>query len=219
MKNNNSYKLICFDLDGTLVDDTIYIWETLHDGFLTDPIKRKQACFDYFSGKISYKEWFEHDLVLLSEAGATLSSINKLLSSLSVMKGAKETLSALRTQNKKVAVVSGSIDLVVSHLFSDFEFDHLLINRIYFDKAGNIAGGLHTPYDIEKKADGLLKLCQEEQVLPSQAVFIGDNENDLWIAKQAGLSIAFNCKSEKLSDLCDVTIAQKDLQSILPYIL
>ena len=30
------YRLVCFDLDGTLVDNTIFIWQTLHEYFQTD---------------------------------------------------------------------------------------------------------------------------------------------------------------------------------------
>ena len=213
------YPLVCFDLDGTLVDDTIYIWKTLHEGFRTDKAERDKAYKDYFSGQITYEEWFQHDLKLLRAAGATQSEIINMCKELQVMNGTMETLRILRDANCKVAVISGSIQLVLDVLFPEFDFDYVLINRIHFDTDGEISGGIHTPYDVEAKADGLMHLCRQMNISPSQAVFVGDNENDVWIAKTAGLSIAFNCKSEKLSDICDLEISHKDLRLVLPHIL
>lgn len=212
------YPLVCFDLDGTLVDDTIYIWKTLHEGFHTNPTERQRAYDDFFANRISYKEWFEHDLKLLRESNASKDRIIEMLDSLTVMNGALETLHQLQQRGHKLAIISGSLDLVISHLFPDFSFDHVLINQIQFDDAGQISGGIHTPYDVQAKADGLVELCQRENISTDQAAFIGDNENDLWIAQKAGLSIAFNSKSESLSEICDGNIATKDLTKILSII-
>ncbi len=212
------YPLVCFDLDGTLVDDTIYIWKSLHERFTTDMDARNRAAENYFAGRISYKEWFEHDLVLLKAAGADRLSILQMLDGMRVMNGAAETLKTLRARGHRIGVISGSIDIVVFHLFPFFTFDHLLINAVHFDGEGQLCGGIHTPYDLEGKADGLLELCRRENISVSQSIFVGDNENDVWIAKTAGFSIAFNCKSEKLAATADVTIREKDLRLILPFV-
>lgn len=212
------YPLVVFDLDGTLIDDTIYIWKTLHEGFNTDHTARNQAYDDYFAKRITYKEWFEHDLKLLKAAGATSKKIHTMLDDLHVMPGASHTLNTLKANGHKIAIISGSLDIVVKHMFPDFKFDHILINKIHFNESGIIDRGVHTPYDIEAKADGLKELCRLEKIDTSQAVFVGDNENDLWIAKEAGLSIAFNYKSDRLAQICTEQIQVKDLSLILPYI-
>ena len=213
------YSLVCFDLDGTLVDDTIYIWKTLHEGFNTDRVERKKAYEDYFARRITYEEWFQHDLKLLRAAGATRDGIIQMCRALKPMRGAMETLAALRDAGLAVAVISGSIQTVLDVLFSDFAFDDVLINRIHFNDGGEIDGGIHTPFDVEAKADGLRHLCTKFGIATERAVFVGDNENDVWIAKAAGLSIAFNCKSDALAALCDVEIHKKDLRLILPHVL
>lgn len=208
------HPLICFDLDGTLVDDTIYIWKTLHETFETNPDARRQAYDDYFSGRISYKEWFEHDIKLLKTAGADRVRITEVLNRLSPMAGAYELLNTLKKKGHKLAVISGSLDIVVQHLFDESLFDHVLVNRIYFNSTGEISGGTHTPYDLDGKADGLLALAKREGLSASQTVFVGDNENDIWVAKAAGLSIAFNCKSDALREVCDVEIQEKNLMAL-----
>jgi len=208
------YPLVCFDLDGTLVDDTVFIWKTLHDTFATDPAARKKAHQDFFAGKISYKKWFEHDLKLLVQAGATQDRIHRVLTTLKPMTGAAEILTELKGRGHKLAIVSGSLDIVIDHLFERTWFDHLLINRIHFDEQGRIAGGEHTPYDFDGKADGLRELARREQIPMSATAFVGDNDNDLWIAKAAGLSIAFNCKSEELRQICHLEVRSRDLRDL-----
>lgn len=212
------YPLICFDLDGTLVDDTVYIWKTLHETFETDSIRRQKAYDDYFSGVITYSEWFTNDLMLLHEAGATEYRIRCVLNKLKPMCGAFQTLSELRRRGHILAVVSGSLDIVVDHLFGFEYFDHILINRIFFNSEGLISGGEPTPFDLKGKAEGLKHLAQKEGISIEQAVFIGDNENDVWIAQAAGLSIAFNCKSDALRNICKKEIYSKNLTDVLDII-
>ncbi|MCK9524115.1 MAG: HAD family phosphatase [Proteobacteria bacterium] len=212
------FPLVCFDLDGTLVDDTVYIWTTLHEGFGTDAAARQRAHDDFFAQRITYREWLAHDFQLLRAAGATRDSMLAFIDRLKPMRGAFETLHELRRRGHRIAIVSGSLDIVVTRLFGDFPFDHVLINRIDFDDDGHITGGEHTPYDVQNKAAGLHELCRREGIAPSQAVFVGDNENDLWIAEAAGRSIAFNCKSDRLAQLATYVVTEKDLRQVLPLI-
>ncbi len=216
MRRELAYPLVCFDLDGTLVDDTVFIWQTLHDQLATDKAARHEAHRQYFAKQITYKQWFERDLELFVRAGATEGHIRAILKTLRPMPGAHQLLNELKQRGHILAVVSGSLDIVVDELFGDFEFDHLLINRIHFDEKGRITGGTHTPYDFEGKARGIKMLAQKEDLPLSATAFIGDNDNDRWAAEAAGLSIAFNCKSDALRQTCDVEVSSKDLIALLP---
>jgi HAD superfamily phosphoserine phosphatase-like hydrolase len=212
------FPLVCFDLDGTLVDDTVYIWKTLHEAFETDEAARQQAHDDFFGGIISYRDWFEHDLKLLSLAGATRQRMEELLSTLKPMDGAHEVLAELQGRGHKVAIISGSLDIVVDHIFGQHSFDHVLINKLHFTSEGFIDGGEPTPYDLAGKAEGLRELARREGLTPEQVAFVGDNENDIWIAQAAGRAIAFNCKSDKLRQLCHVEVRAKDLRQVLEHL-
>ena len=75
-----------------------------------------------------------------------------------------------------------------------------------------------TPYDLDGKADGLRALARQENLTPEQTAFIGDNDNDIWIAKAAGLAIAFNCKSDALRSICHAEVTVKDLRALGPLI-
>jgi phosphoserine phosphatase len=212
----NHCRVVCFDVDGTLVDDTLFIWESLHEHFRTDQEAREQARDDYFSGRLDYPGWFQHDIELLRAAGATRGGIVARIRSMRPMTGAQETLEALTRWGYRLAVISGSIDLVLAELFPAEPFAHVLINRFHFDSAGELIGGEPTPFDLERKADGLREVARREGVTPAECAFVGDNFNDVEAAREAGLGLAFNCQSPELEAAADLVVPGRDLRAILP---
>ena len=214
---DHRWRFVLFDLDGTLVQGTVFVWQSLHDHFRTNREERRRAREAFFSGRISYREWFEHDLELLRRAGATRERMAEMFRrTMRVTRGARETIAALRAAGLGVGLLSGSLDLVVEVLLGDVPLDELLINRIFFDQAGNIVGGQPTPFDLEHKATGLRHVAQKHGLEAGQIVFVGDNYNDLAVAEAAGMTVAFLPKSEELVRRADHVIRQEDLTLLLP---
>jgi HAD superfamily phosphoserine phosphatase-like hydrolase len=213
------FDLIAFDVDGTLVDDTVFIWETLHDHFQTDPRLRKQAYEDYFSGRISYSDWFFNDIKLLKERGATRSAIEALIADMRLTGGVAETLDALRDAGVRLVIISGSLEAVIRHFKLAPWFEQIYLNRFEYAPDGALVGGTPTPYDVGEKATGLRHIARVAGVPMDRTAFVGDNFNDVSIAEAAGFSIAFNCKSDKLAEVADVEIEGGDLRRILPALI
>ncbi|MBN2362221.1 MAG: HAD family phosphatase [Deltaproteobacteria bacterium] len=208
-------RLICFDVDGTLVDQTIYIWQTLHDHFGSDLQRRRQAQRDYLGRRISYAEWFFHDIELLRERGADRTGIEQVIGLLAPMPGAVETLAGLKARGYRIGVISGSLDLVLDHFFSSAPIDHRLINRFVFDAEGRLAGGEPTPYDMEGKAAGLRELARREGLTLEQCAFVGDNKNDLEVMRVAGYSVGVNVKHPLVEKAVDRVVSGRDLRPLL----
>lgn len=215
------YKLVCFDLDGTLIENVKFSWQIFHDYFQTDSHKREDARNKFFSGQISYMEWAEHDMNMWKEKNATKDEFFRAISHIKLMDGAIEALNELKKNGLKLAIISGSINILLEKVIPNYGeiFDDVFLSRIYFDDKGNILRMKVTEYDVEKKAEALKLIAKRENISLKECVFVGDYLNDIKVIQEAGLGIAFNCQEDKLKEVADVVIDKKDLREILKYIL
>lgn len=211
-------RLISFDLDGTLASGTTFVWQTLHDHFQSDKDERNRLKHAYFAGGISYQQWFEGDIRMLKARGANRAAIMGALGEIELENGARETVDALLAAGHIVTIISGSLNVLVDKLFPDAPFHAVLINEFHFDEAGELADWRHTPYDVERKGDGLRHLAERFNLPLSSTVFIGDNYNDISAARVAGHAIAYNCKSNELAEIADAVVPQGNLRAVLPLI-
>jgi len=214
------YKLACFDLDGTLVDGIRFSWQMFHNHFQTDSHKREDAMSKFFNKEISYVEWAEHDMKMWLEKNPKKEDFFEAMKNIRLMDGAMETLNELKKRGLKLALISGSINIVLEKVIPNYEdiFDDVFISRIFFGKNGYISGIQATEYDLEGKAIALKQIAEREKIPLDECVYVGDYLNDIKIMEQVGLGIAFNCEHEELKKVAKVVIEKKDLREILSYI-
>ena len=145
----------------------------------------------------------------------------KAIEHLKLMEGAMETLGELKKSKMKLAIISGSLNVVLEKFIPNYDdfFDDVFLSRIHFDKNGHITGIEATEFDMDAKALALRKIADREKISLKECVFVGDYLNDKKIIQEAGLGIAFNCKYEELREVADVCIDRKDLRDILKHIL
>jgi HAD superfamily phosphoserine phosphatase-like hydrolase len=212
--------LICFDVDGTLIDDTVFIWQTLHDAAGTDPAERRRWSDAFWNSEITYAEWAQKDIDMWRAKGVTRQDIQRYIAELNPMTGAWESLLALHNDGHVLGIISGSLDVALEQAFPQWRkvFSHVYLNRLVFDDRHRLAGVRTTPYDIEHKADGLREMARITRIPLTDTVFIGDHFNDVSVARTAGFSIAFNCKSDELRQAASVVTTGKDLRVVVPTI-
>ncbi len=217
----SKYKLVCFDVDGTLIDNVTFSWQVFHDYFQTDRHRRDDAKRKFFDGKITYMQWAEHDINLWREKNAKKEDFFRALTGLRLMEGAIDTLEELKKHNIKLAIISGSLNVLLDKFIPNYRdfFDDVFLSRIYFDEDGNIEKVEATEYDMDGKVLALRKIAEREGLSLKECVFVGDYLNDIKIIKEAGLGIAFNCEHDEVKRAADVVIGKKDLREILKHIL
>ena len=212
-----NYKLVCFDVDGTLIDNVTFSWQIFHDYFQTDKHRREDAKNKFFNGEITYLQWAEHDINLWREKNAKKEDFFKAIGHLKLMEGSIETLNELKKRGLKLAIISGSLNIILEKFIPSYDefFDYVFLSRIYFDERGYISRIKATEFDMDAKALALKSIAEREKISLKQCVFVGDYLNDLKIIKEAGLGIAFNCRHDELKNAADIVIEKKDLREIL----
>ena len=214
------FDLVAFDVDGTLVhhaeDKTV--WEVLNHHFTGSDDQNALRWDLYRTGKLSYAEWVALDIASWRDAGATRETIIGSFASLTLVEGARETLSELKSRGARLAVISGTLDLLLDTLFPDHPFDEVYSNRIVFDGEGRISHWHATPFDMDGKGVALRSIALREDIPLARCAFVGDHANDLAAARLAGFSIAFNPKSAELEAAASAIVRSRDLRDILPHL-
>ena len=215
------FDLVAFDVDGTLVHhpEEKTVWEVLNLRFTGSGDQNARRWDDYKQGLLSYAEWVALDLEGWRKAGATRETIVEGMRGLHLVAGARETLDTLKSAGMRLAVISGTLDLLLDVLFPDHPFDEVYTNRVAFDAAGRIASWQATPFDMEGKGVALRAIAMREEIPLSRCAFVGDHANDLAAARLAGLAIAFNPKSDELAAAAHAVVRSGDLRDILPHLL
>ena len=215
------FDLACFDLDGTLIeeDNGDILWERVSLGIHGTREVSSRRYVAYKKGVLSLEDWADTDLSEWKDNGVTKSFLIGEAMHSSLNPGVRETLIMLKEKGFKLAVISGSLDILLDTVFPDHPFDDVFINRIFFDEGGNISRWEKTPFGDKRKGDALKMIAQREKISLSRTVFVGDHLNDISAAKIAGLSISFNSKSKELDRACSVVIRKNDMREVLKHIL
>ena len=127
--------LIAFDVDGTLVTHSRgnVIWQVLMERFGCDLGVARGRYAAYLAGRISYADWVDLDIGQWAELGATRSAIVAAIEEeLLLSRGAREVVYELARRGYHLAVISGTIDIVLDVLFPDHP--HGNIFKIYLSR-------------------------------------------------------------------------------------
>ena len=215
------FDIIAFDIDGTLVNgpNDFTVWEVLNLHFTGVPEVNKERYAAYKAGTLSYADWVKLDITGWRDAGATRDQIVAALGELKLVDGVPETLEALKEIGCRVIVISGTLDLMLHSVFPQYElFDEIYANHIGFDAEGRISHWEATPFDMAGKAQVLRAVAAREGVPLGRCAYVGDSSNDVWVAREAGFTVAFNPKCETLSEIADAIVTGNDLRAVLPYL-
>jgi HAD superfamily phosphoserine phosphatase-like hydrolase len=221
MSNARPCDLVAFDVDGTLVrephDRTV--WEVLNERFTGRADHNEERFALYRAGQLSYAEWVALDVTGWRDAGAKREDLIAAFAPLRLIDGAREALEMLKQAGHRLVVISGTLDLLLNTLLPDAPFDEIYANHIGFDDEGRISHWRATPFDMEGKARLLRAVALRSGTPLARCGFVGDSDNDAWVAREAGFTLALNPKTHELEQIANATVRSNDLRAILPYFL
>jgi phosphoserine phosphatase len=208
--------LIGFDVDGTLIrhPQGRVIWEVLNLRFGGTDEQNRQRYQRYLNGDVTYDQWVEMDVSDWIRAGATREDVMNCVAEFELIGGAREAVDELKAMGFKLAVISGTIDIVIDTLFPEHPFDDVYTNRVFFNSEGLLDSWRATPFDWHGKADALRQISARHGVPLSRSAFVGDGDNDVSLLGVSGFFVAFQPRSQRLAREADVVISDNTLHRL-----
>lgn len=201
-------KLVVFDLDNVLIDT-----ETIDEIAKIKGIEKEisDITLQAMQGKIPFEISIRERVKKLE--GISTDEIDKAMENVPLNPGAIETATELKKRGYKIAIITGSFDVIALKIKDKIGADYAFYNTLGVTD-GKLNGEVSGPLITQNKIDVLRQLVDEIGITLDECVAIGDGANDLEMIKNAKIGIAFNAKPI-LKENADVEINEKDLRKVL----
>jgi len=211
-KSHQHFKLVIFDLDGTLTKERS-IWEYIHkqlgkwDGFAEEYQKK------FLAGKISYGRFCELD----AEAwkGMKVKEVLEIVRRVPFHPGVDGLIGHLKQKGLSLAMVSSGLSLLSNWVHQRYGFDYSVSNDLLCED-GILTGQVKIQVYYDKKAAWVKKILKQFRVKPEEVIAIGDSRGDMDMFQMAGLSIAFNSSCKDLDQMASICVQSGNLLDIIP---
>ena len=183
-------RLICFDMDSTLIQ-TECIDELAERAGVGEEVKKitERA----MRGEIDFRESFTQRVKLLK--GLDASVLKEIAETMPITEGVDRLMSILKQCGYKIAILSGGFTYFGEYLQRRYGIDYVYANELEIGDDGKLTGNyVGEIVDGHRKAELLKLIAQVEKVNLAQTIAVGDGANDLPMISEAGLGIAFHAK-------------------------
>ncbi len=177
-------KLICFDLNKTLIKENT--WYNLNLAMGMTPEEDKKLFDLYEQGKITYEDWQkELEKIYLARGLATKENILREVYKYTYVDGAREITGYLKKKGYILALISGSIDMLIEKVSQELSIDYYdANNRFEFDEKGYLSKLICLGDDKTTKPIQLKNICSKLKLNLEDCVCIGDGDNDVELFKR-----------------------------------
>lgn len=196
----NDFKLICFDIDGTLANNS---WLLLTEEMGCSTEKHIDIFNSAREGNISFSEAERMLTKMYQESGnATKKFIQEIFSKAKMKPETKKVISYLKNKDYIVYLISGAIDIYVKGIAKKLEVHGFYTNSsLEFGKNGILKKIHYRSNQGEIKLKQLEELTEKLGISINEVVFVGDSENDIEVFRETRHGIAINCSSRKLKEI------------------
>ena len=207
-----SRRLICFDMDSTLIRTEV-IDELADRAGVGKEVR--EITERAMRGEIDFNESFKERVALLK--GLDVNVMEDIAVNLPITEGVDRMMTILKRVGYKTAILSGGFTYFGNYLKRRFGFDYVYANELEVENGkltGRYTGEI---VDGKRKAELLRLLCQFENIDIQQSVAVGDGANDLPMLNIAGLGIAFHAKP-KVRETARQSISTVGLDGVLYFL-
>ncbi|MDI6642604.1 MAG: HAD-IB family phosphatase [Candidatus Hodarchaeaceae archaeon] len=196
------YKLVAFDMDGTLVVEES-CWSTLHRHFGTQEAARRNL-EAYERGEIDYQEFMRRDISLWRPP-PHISEIEQVLASFTLAPKVADIVKDIHERGYSTAIITGGLDILARRVAEELRIGHVFANGLAVDERGHLSGEGIFRVEPSLKDEVLSRLVERLGMTLDECVAVGDSKYDVRFLKRAGLGVAIGGSSE-LARVADVVI-------------
>ena len=183
-------RLICFDMDSTLIQTECIDELAEHNGVGAQVRAITESAM---RGEIDFKESFTRRVALLK--GLDVSVMQDIAEHLPMTEGVERLMMVLKRYGYKIALLSGGFTFFGEYLQKKLGIDYVYANELEIGDDNKLTGRyVGDIVDGNRKAELLRLIAQVEKVDLEQTIAVGDGANDLPMLSLAGLGIAFHAK-------------------------
>ena len=201
-------RLICFDMDSTLVD-----MEGINEMARRAGVHREVARITEkaMRGDFDFEESLRQRVAMLK--GLALADVIDIRDRMRLSEGTEELLTTLKWLGYQVGIVSGGFNIFADYLKQQFKLDFAYSNQLEVRNnclTGKVTGKI---VDAAEKARVINQLSCDLGIVLDQVVAVGDGANDALMLSQAGLGIAYNAK-KALERIANVSLSKTKFSHI-----
>jgi phosphoserine phosphatase len=212
MSENHKFKLVIFDLDGTLTQERS-IWEYIHKklgkwyGFAIEYQNQ------FLAGKISYEEFCERDAQVWK--GMKVEELLEIVKTVPFHPHVDELIDYLKYKGLKLTMISSGLSILSNWVHERYGFDYSVSNDLLHEN-GILTGKVEIQVYYDKKAEWVKRILKKFDVRPEEVIAIGDSKGDIDMFHMVGFSIAFNSSCSDLDQIANLCISSQNLADIIP---
>ncbi|MBV7294868.1 phosphoserine phosphatase SerB [Corynebacterium sp. TAE3-ERU12] len=204
-----SKRLICFDVDSTLITGEVIEMLAAHAGREAEVAAVTERAM---RGELDFAESLHERVKAL--AGLPESVLHEVSNQVELTPGARTTIRTLKRLGYKTGAVSGGFIQILKPLAEDLGLDFYRANTLEIvdgKLTGRVIGDV---VDRQEKARSIKEFAAESGLVMHQTVAVGDGANDIDMLSVAGLGIAFNAKPA-LKEVADTSVNNPFLDEVL----
>jgi phosphoserine phosphatase len=213
---SQKYKLVMFDMDGTLIDGRSIFVFSEKKGFKDKLLRSLQSDKEPYEKSIEIAQFLH---------GTSSIELLEIFRKIPLHNNVEKVAQKLREKNVKPAVVTDSYQFIADDLKKRLHFDYAFANNLIIEQ-GIVTGKININNSNLKRCEtgviysickGLVldQLYTMLNITPAEVIAVGDGVVDIGMIKKAELGIAYNA-SEQVQKNAD--IITNDLAVVLDYI-
>lgn len=219
-------KIVFLDLEGTLVQipPVASSTQVARSAWTTVAHRLGVACLEEEEASkkrwelgeySSYLDWMEDSVLALKRHGLTGEIFKNTIDSLEETPGIRRAASNFHKAGASIAIISGGFKRMADRIQLAIKARHAIAAcDLFFDRETDALEHWNLlPSDYTGKVDFMRLMIREYGCSAKECVFVGDGNNDAFLAAEVGVSIAFNAQ-EGMRKVASYTVNGADFSVV-----